>query len=404
MKALHYQNYLLVSVLVLLLGTSVALAQYKIPSIMPGIMEQFSLDGGSASWLMSIFTSVGILLAVPTGVLAKRFGPKNMLMVAVGVLLVGTVLGAFSGSPVLLLLSRAIEGVSLIFVAVCGPLAIQNYVAPDKRGAATGIFALWINLGSVIGGVVTPTLFAIAGFRGVWFIYAGLAALAALLVFLFVRQPRATAKGFVVTALTAQPDESSLQTKQSKGYVALFRPNTLLFMLGFMFFNLVLLAMISFAPTFMQSKGISPTMSGVISTLPMLLAIISSPLFGVLADKTGRIKILTASALVVMGPCAFVMLTTTGPLMWVAAVVMGLVGMGAPAMFMTYVGRVVGNPELITSAMSVLMLFMSLGQFLGTVVTPLLLGADMGNWVFAGMGVMGLGLAGTICVLLTRFE
>ena len=79
-----YRSWALIAVVLLLFGTAVASSQYKVPVIMTGIMEQFNMDGGSASWLMSIFTFVGIVLAIPVGGLAKKFGPKVLLLVAGG--------------------------------------------------------------------------------------------------------------------------------------------------------------------------------------------------------------------------------------------------------------------------------------------------------------------------------
>ena len=136
-----YRSWALIAVVLLLFGTAVASSQYKVPVIMTGIMEQFNMDGGSASWLMSIFTFVGIVLALPVGGLAKKYGPKMLLLVAGGVLLVGSLIGVFATSGTMLIVSRAIEGVAFILVTICGPLAVQKYVAPDKIGSATGIWA-----------------------------------------------------------------------------------------------------------------------------------------------------------------------------------------------------------------------------------------------------------------------
>ena len=140
--------------------TAIATIQFKVPVVMGDIMANMDMDASSASWLMSIFTFVGIVLALPTGALAKKFGPKTMLLAAAAIIAAGSLLGAFAGNGMVLIVSRAIEGVAFIFVTICGPLAVQKYVAPDKIGSATGIWALWVCLGSVVGGVLTPTLYA----------------------------------------------------------------------------------------------------------------------------------------------------------------------------------------------------------------------------------------------------
>ena len=165
-KQFKYQNYVAVSVILTLVGIAVALGQFKIPSIMPAIMERFSMDLGSASMLMSVFTLAGIFLSLPTGFLARRFGAKNMVMASVGVMVVGTLIGMLATSGSVLVLSRAVEGVALVFCSVSAPLVLRKYVAPDKVGFASGIWSLWFSLGSFFGGVLTPVFFEALDYRG----------------------------------------------------------------------------------------------------------------------------------------------------------------------------------------------------------------------------------------------
>lgn len=399
-EKIQYKHWSVIALSLLLFGTMIATIQFKVPVIMGNIMAGFEMDAGAASWLMSIFTFTGIILAIPTGALAKKFGPKTMLLAAAVIVLAGSLIGAFSGSGAVLIVSRAIEGIALIFVTICGPLAVQKYVSPDRIGSATGIWALWVCLGSVIGGVATPTLYSMTGFVGVWVIYAGLAVLFAIGVALIVK----LSGGSVSATLEQAAEQAQNAPEEKASYAEIFKPNILLFFVAFLVFNLTLMAMLGYSPTFMQMHGIDPTLSGFVSTLPMLLAVISSPLFGNISDRIGKCKPLYLLALVVMGPCAFLLLTQTGPLMWVGAIVMGLVGLGGPVMCLTsYIG-VLGRPELMSIGMGVLMLVQSLGQFLGTWLTPILLGPDLTNWVFAGGVMCVIGLAGTAALAICKFK
>ena len=392
----EYGNWALIAIAMLLFGTAIATVQYKVPVVMGDIMTNMNMDANSASWLMSIFTFVGIILALPTGALAKKFGPKTMLLAAAVVIAAGSLLGAFAGNGTVLIVSRAIEGIAFIFVTICGPLAVQKYVAPDKIGSATGIWALWVCLGSVLGGVLTPTLYAATGFVGVWIIYAAAAVVFAIVVAVVVKFPSGS--------LQEAADNAQAEDEEKVSYGELVKPNILLFYFAFLVFNLTLLAVLAFAPTFMQQQGVDPTLSGFISTLPMLLAVISSPVFGALSDKLGRCKPLYLIAMLVMGPCTLILLTQTGPLMWVGAIAMGLIGLGGPVMCLTSYIHVLGRPQLMSIGMGVLMLVQSLGQFLGTWLTPMLLGADMSGWMFTGIVMCVIGFIGTGALALCKFK
>ena len=87
-----YANWALIAIAMLLFGTAIATVQYKVPVVMGDIMMKMDMDAGSASWLMSIFTFVGIILALPTGALAKKFGPKTMLLEAAVVVAIGSLI------------------------------------------------------------------------------------------------------------------------------------------------------------------------------------------------------------------------------------------------------------------------------------------------------------------------
>lgn len=394
-KTSKYRNYALIAFVLLLFGTAVASTQFKVPVIMTDIMTQFDMDGSSASWLMSIFTLVGIVLAIPTGGLAKKYGPKALLLAAAVILFLGSLVGVFAQSGTMLIVSRGIEGVAFILVTICGPLAVQKYVAPEKIGSATGIWALWVCLGSVVGGVVTPTVRDVFGFVGVWMIYAIFAAIFAVLVAVVVK---------FNTPDGAAADEHPAESSEKASYAELFKPNILLYFATFLIFNMVLMAMLSFSPTWMQAQGIDPTLSGFISTLPMLLAVISSPLFGNISDRTGRCKPLYIIAMLSMGPCAFLLLTGSGVALWVGAILMGLLGLGGPVICLTAYPKVLGRPELMSVGMGVLMLIQSLGQFLGTFVSPMLLGPGGDQWMTLGIVMCVIGLVGTACCALCKFK
>lgn len=53
----------------LLAGVTALLNQFKVPSLMPVLMQRFQLDLGTAGLLMTIFAITGFILALPAGVI-----------------------------------------------------------------------------------------------------------------------------------------------------------------------------------------------------------------------------------------------------------------------------------------------------------------------------------------------
>lgn len=392
----RYQNPLLVGVVLLIAGISVAMIQYKVPTIMTDLMGMFSMDAQSVSWLMSIFTLMSIFVALPAGVLAQKFGAKNMLIVSCGIAIAGSLIGVFSGTSAVLIASRAIEGIALTILTTCGPIIVQTCVKPENMGTSMGIWGIWGCLGSTIAAVVTPTVFETLGFSGLWIAFAVIAALAAVLVLVVIRVPRQDG-GRRSGALGAMP-KAKLQ------YREIFSRDVVLFFVGFVAFNICLLAILSYVPTILQMQGFDSTLSGFISTAPMLLSIISSPLFGAVSDRVGRCKPLLVTAMLVMGPCTFLLYTQTGALLWIAVVVMGLIGMGGVGMFLSGYAKLLPRPELASVGMGVLVLMQGVGQFLGSFLVQMLLGTDLSNWAFAGAVLMVLGFVGTASLLICKMK
>lgn len=385
----EYRSALGVGVVLFLVATAVTMAQYKVPTIMTDFMAQFAIDAATASWSMSIFTFVGIVVALPTGFLARRFGPKNLIIAAVVLNVCAGIAGAFASDFLFLLVARALEGVALVFVVACAPLIIQACVDPAKMGTATGIYMLGGMLGATFAGLLTPTLYYSVGHVGLWVGYALITAVSGAVFAWYVKVPKAI--------VDASADIAG-------GWRVFFKPNTWLFLAPFAIFQMVLLTILAFAPTALQQQGMSPAQSGIVSTLPMMLAVISSVAFGAISDRMGRCKPLCILGMLVLGPCCFVMLNVSGPLMWAALVIMGLFAMGAPTVFVAAYPSVLGRPELMSMGMGVLLLVQSLGQFLGTVVPAALLGPGLDQWMLCGLVAAGAALFGTVCVALCRLK
>ena len=103
---------------VFLAGIAASLSQAEVPPVLPILMAAFRVNLSAASSLMSVFAATRAVLALPSGVILQRLGPRTTGVIAIGAVAVGGVVGALAGSFGILLAGRAIEGVGLGLISV----------------------------------------------------------------------------------------------------------------------------------------------------------------------------------------------------------------------------------------------------------------------------------------------
>ena len=402
-KQREHQNWLIVSLCFFLVAFCITLMMYKIPTIMIQLMELLSVSAATAAWFMSVFTFTGIFLAIPIGFLIKGIGVRKVVIVSGFLAAFASIAGSFapevgSACVPLLIVTRGLEGLSFVGIIASIPIMIQMCIIPSRVGTSTGIFMLGGMLGAMGGGVITPTVFAASGFAGLWIAYAAFMALSTIVFMVYVRFPRQEQEG-------AFPESKAATRSSSVSiYGVFFKPNTLLFFLGFAAFQILLLSVLTYAPTALQQRGMSPAMSGFVSTLPQLISIVTAIAFGAIADAIHRTKPLVIIGMIAMAICAPAALVTDTPVLWAILVAMGLLAMGVPTVVMAAYPKLLADPSKLTVGMGVMMLVQSLGQFLGSLIPSIVLGPDLSNWTVCSIVLFLLGLAATACFVASKFK
>ena len=402
-KQREHQNWLIVSLCFFLVAFCITLMMYKIPTIMIQLMELLSVSAATAAWFMSVFTFTGIFLAIPIGFLIKGIGVRKVVIVSGFLAAFASIAGSFApevgfACVPLLIVTRGLEGLSFVGIIASIPIMIQMCIIPSRVGTSTGIFMLGGMLGAMGGGVITPTIFAASGFAGLWIAYATFMALSTIVFMVYVRFPRQEQEG-------AFPESKAVTRSSSVSiYGVFFKPNTLLFFLGFAAFQILLLSVLTYAPTALQQRGMSPAMSGFVSTLPQLISIVTAIAFGAIADAIHRTKPLVIIGMIAMAICAPAALVTDAPVLWAILVAMGLLAMGVPTVVMAAYPKLLADPSKLTVGMGVMMLVQSLGQFLGSLIPSIVLGPDLSNWTVCSIVLFLLGLAATACFVASKFK
>jgi MFS family permease len=368
---------------------------FKIPMILNDLAADYGMELTGASWLMAVFTFTGIFCAWPAGSLAQKMNPLRFMLTGVYFVAAGSLLGAFAPGAAALIATRALEGIGFCLVTVSGPLVLTRVIAPQNRGRAMGLWGTWLCLGQVITFALTPTIYQTGGRPLVWLLYAALAALLATVCLVTLRLPAAE-----TLAAAAPPSPPAEPSPPRLTPLAGVLKSPCFWRLGcsYLIYNILITAVLTFGPTYLEGIGISTAQAAALTSLPMLLALVSSPLFGWLMDRLQTKKPLLCFAL--LGLLGATLFFLPAALPRGAGILLIGLACGAPCIVLNLIPDTILNPAGYGNAVGLLMVLQNIGMFLGSLSLSYLLLPAGGNWTLAGLMLLPLGFLAFLGVLL----
>ncbi|MEU2229315.1 MFS transporter, partial [Streptomyces sp. NPDC018347] len=121
---------------------------------LPMIGDEFSLSNTQLGGVVSIFAIFYMLGQVPGGMLADRFGPRPLLIVALILWSVFTALTGFAWGLVSLMVMRAMFGLSQGLFPAASFKALAERTRPKTRATAMGFMIGANNLGPGIAPLI----------------------------------------------------------------------------------------------------------------------------------------------------------------------------------------------------------------------------------------------------------
>ena len=371
-------------VVTLLASVSAPLNQFKVPPMMPALIEQFDLDLVQAGMLMSFFAFSGIVLAVPAGLFIIPFGIKRMGMVALASTIIGSALGALSNTFELLLISRVIEGVGMGLMVILAPITISMWFPMARRGLPMGIWAIWSPLATLIIYNAAPLVEHYYSWQGVWWVTTGYAVAVSILYLVFMGMPTSVGVG-------ETSKEIPLRNLKD-GFI-----NLDLWLLSFTFacFMFVVISMVSFLPTFLTVEhDFSLKNASFIGSVPSIAVLVAAPLSGWVSDRIGSRKLVFTIPFILFGSIFifFYNLHT-----WQFAAILFFAGFCmasiATAIFSS-IPEVVKRSGLLGVGMAIL----AIGQSAGVLIGPILFGnmVEQNGWVSGGYLLLFISVLGVI--------
>lgn len=163
----------------IVLGFVAAYFQFKVPPVLPVLLDDYSYDKFVAGGFMSIFAVAGMAVSVRVGQAIRRHGAVRYLAGAFALMIAGSLLGlAVPESGTLMLLARTIEGLGAAVLAVCMPAFANMNAGPRHLPVIIAVQATWIPIGQVTANLIAQPAVAAGQWQPVW--WAGIAATVAV--------------------------------------------------------------------------------------------------------------------------------------------------------------------------------------------------------------------------------
>ena len=148
---------------------------FKLPPVLPMLLEVYRYERTLAGAFMSVYALAGLSLSVLIGRLLERLGPARPVLAALGLMMAGNILVLlWPGQGLLVLGARTLEGVGFAVLAIAGPALANREASPRDLPLIIGLTATWIPAGQLAAGAMTPASLAMGAWQALWI--AGLAA------------------------------------------------------------------------------------------------------------------------------------------------------------------------------------------------------------------------------------
>jgi predicted MFS family arabinose efflux permease len=287
-------NWLLPFAVTLVAMFALQLSNLGFSPLLPSIQQEFGMSFTQLGLFTGLYGLLAMLLSVPAGVSAKRFGEKHVLGIGLLGVAAGSVLlgQAWSFESALAFRGLTIFGYRFAFVSVL--IAVALTAPRSLRGRTMGVLGATSALASVVGAPLGGVLVGQFGWRVAILGYAGMAVVGATVFWLFYRPTPDDSTGDGHRPTSDEPQVAGAQAMHGLGSRSAFRsPVVWLIALivglgGFGQFTVTY-----FVPSVAKALyGLDATAAGVIISTGYLTAIVVNLGVGLLADRFNKLVVL----------------------------------------------------------------------------------------------------------------
>ncbi len=389
--------------LALTAGYVVGLQVGKVPPALPLLEVELGLPRVIAGLIASSFYGVGAVFGVVSGMTIDRLGARRTVLAGAAAMALASLAGGLAGSGTLLLATRIVEGFGFATLTVAAPKLIAAATRTEVRRLALGAWGTYMPVGMALSLVIATAVLDTIGWRGLWFLNAGLILLYAL-AFAWWTAPRRWHP--LTDAGTVGDGAGRRATRPPPGpwkfgagaRATLSRPGPWLFGTCFVLFSIQWLALMTWLPTFLiETQGRSLAGAALFTALVVAVTGVGVVTAASLMRRGAARWHLIGTAYVAMGVCAAALFAPVTPDVAKIPLALCFTLFGGLLPAACFEGGAAHAPSQEQVAMA--SGFVAQGAAIGSVLGPPLLAAVMeavGDWESAWWAMLvcpGIGLA-----------
>lgn len=370
---------------ILLAGVTAALHVGKLPAALPALQETMSISMLQLGFLVSLVQLAGMVLGLPVGLAADRWGLRRSILVGLALLALASLLGGSASSPSALLSFRALEGFGFLLAVLPVPGLLRQLVPARRLNFFLGLWSCYMGSGIALAMLAGPALIEKLGWHSWWWILALWTALVLVCVLLFV--PRERPCQAIVSGL----DEAW----HKRLTLTLAAPGPWLVAVCFALYSSQWLSVIGFLPSIYHQAGLSTGQVGTLTAMVAAINIVGNLGAGHLMHRGFAAHYLLAAGFVLTSLCtffAFSTLTESLPLLRFAAVLLfSAFGGLIPGSLFALAVQLAPSQRVVSTTVGWMQQWSALGQFAGPPLVALLASYAGGwhwTWVFTGAASM----------------
>jgi predicted MFS family arabinose efflux permease len=258
---------------------TIAFQFQSVAAVAPLLQTTFGASLADIGILIGLYFTPGVVLALPGGAIGKTLGDRPTTVLALILMAAGSLAMALSEAWGWQMAGRLISGAGGVLLTVQLTKMSADWFAGKEIATAMAIFVNSWPAGVAISLLVLPAIGTAHGAGAVFLAVSALIAVAIVLV-AFYRPPPAMA---ATTTATARLDRGPLAAVIVAGAI-------------WGLFNVGFATIFSFGPSLLVERGWSIAGAGSAISIVLWLSVISVPMGGFLADRTGHPLTLTVAA------------------------------------------------------------------------------------------------------------